>query len=73
MATRCVRVNWWEVVVYHTMKFMRGWGKMMAHKRRKDLQVAWQNLEEICTFIEHIYNFVLQEEVAKLEMVVRRG
>jgi len=67
-------ILWWEAAVCRTVKFMRGWGRMMARKRRKELWVARQKLEEVCIFLEEdIQNVALQEEAAKLEMVVRKG
>jgi hypothetical protein len=51
---------------------MRGWGRMIACKWRKELWVTRQKLEEVCIIlVEDIHNATLQEEVAKLEMMVR--
>jgi hypothetical protein len=54
-------ILWWEAIVCHIVKFMRGWGRMMAQQ--------W--LEEVHIFLEEdLHNVTLQEEAAKLEMVV---
>lgn len=46
----------------------------MARRRRKDLRDAHCRLEEVCIFLEEdLHNVTLQEEVAKLEMIVRKG
>jgi hypothetical protein len=60
------------------MKIMRGWGKMMACKKSCGwLDESWmarQKLEQVHIFLEEdIHNVALQEEVAKLEMVVTKG
>jgi hypothetical protein len=47
---------------------------MMAQKRHREMQEARLHLEEVCIFLpKDIHNVVLQEDVAKLEMVVHKG
>lgn len=64
---------WWEVAIRRTVKFMRGWGHMIARKRRRELREARRKLEEVHIFLEEdLHNTVLQEDAARLELVVRR-
>lgn len=47
---------------------------MMARKHKMELWVAQLRLEEIHIFLDKdLHNVTLQEEVANLEIVVRRG
>jgi len=46
---------------------------MIARRRRKEMRDARNKLEEVCTFLEEdLFNVSLQEEVAKLEMSLRK-
>ena len=55
----------------HTIKFIKGWGNMLARKGNKYLFLAHHNLEEVHNFIkEDLYNVTLQEEARKLDTMV---
>lgn len=46
----------------------------MARKRRKEMRVARLRLKEVRIFLEEdLHNVVLQEDAAKLDLVVRKG
>jgi len=37
---------WWQATIHHIVKFKRGWGCMIAHKRGRELRETRQKLEE---------------------------
>jgi len=65
-------VLWWEAAIRRTVKFMRGWGRMIVRKHRRELREARQKLEEVCILLEEdLHNITLQEDATQFEMVVR--
>lgn len=51
---------------------MRGLGRLIAHKRR-ELKDARKQLKEARIFLEEdLHNVLLQKEVARLELVIRK-
>ena len=61
---------WWEASICCTMKFMRGWGCMAAHKCERELREDKWKLEEVHILLEEdLHSITLQEDVATLEMV----
>jgi hypothetical protein len=48
---------WWEVAIHRTVKFIRKWGRMIAHNHMYKLKEARQELEEIRTSVAKIFDF----------------
>ena len=50
-----------DVVVFHTIKFIKDWGMMQAQKNNKYLWMTRKYLEEVHTFLENdVHNVTLQ-------------
>jgi hypothetical protein len=63
---------WWEFSICRVVKFIKDLGKIVVCSRKRDLRVARKRVEEVRIFLEEdISNLSLQEEVAKIEHLVR--
>ena len=56
--------------MYKSIKFMRGWGKLMAQKERRDFKVAKLQVEVKEFLKEDLHNTIFQKGATKLESLV---